>query len=306
MALVAQLAGVVPQLGLRGLELAAPGRSARARRTAPRAPSPSRTPLASARCSSLKLGAPSSRLRPDHALGAQRLAQAHHVEQVPARIAVAPLAFVGVVEIAVQAEAHELVVEADRVVADRAGSRARHLVVQCARRIRLRGRPSRNACCGVMPVIRVASGEGSRSSAGWQNRLIGSSTGFRSASVRMAGELRDARAARVAAEGLQVVPEEGGGHDSAPRSDDRRGAHHVRRRQARSTSASVALAARGVDQQLALHLAALERGGVGHAHEADHRIARHEAARVAFAPARVRAARCSRKSASSTRSRISM
>ena len=48
------------------------------------------------------------------------------------------------------------------------------------------GRPSASARWGVMPVIIVAPGEGSRSSAGRQNRLIGSPTGFRSASVRMA------------------------------------------------------------------------------------------------------------------------
>src|SRR3546814_10307785 len=52
----------------------------------------------------------------------------HHVEQVPARVAAAPLAFVGIAEVAEQAVADELVVEAQRVVAQGAGFRARHFL----------------------------------------------------------------------------------------------------------------------------------------------------------------------------------
>jgi len=46
--------------------------------------------------------------------------------------------------------------------------------------------PSASACCGVMPVTRVAIGEGSRSSAGRTKKLTGVSISLRSASVRMA------------------------------------------------------------------------------------------------------------------------
>lgn len=46
--------------------------------------------------------------------------------------------------------------------------------------------PSRCACCGVIPVMSVASGEGSRSSAGLTRKLIGSSMTFNSVSVRTA------------------------------------------------------------------------------------------------------------------------
>ena len=48
-------------------------------------------------------------------------------------------------------------------------------------------------------------------------------------------------------------------------------------------------ALRRFDQQLALDLAALERGRVGHAPERHHRVARDEAVRMALRPARVRA-----------------
>ena len=60
--------------------------------------------------------------RPDDALGAQRVAQAHHVEQVPAAAVVLPLACVGVDQVAPEHEARDLIVEADRVVADADGA----------------------------------------------------------------------------------------------------------------------------------------------------------------------------------------
>ncbi|KAG1165968.1 hypothetical protein G6F46_015569 [Rhizopus delemar] len=62
--------------------------------------------------------------RPLDAVRAHGAHQPQHVQQVPARIAVAPLAFVRVMEIAEQAVADELVVEAQRVVAQCAGAGA--------------------------------------------------------------------------------------------------------------------------------------------------------------------------------------
>src|SRR3546814_10809102 len=71
--------------------------------------------------------------------------------------------------------------------------------------------PSRSAPCGVMPVTSVAIGEGSRSSAG----LTKNSTGAYLVELRIGadrGELRDPAAARVGAEGFEIVEEEACGH----------------------------------------------------------------------------------------------
>src|SRR3546814_13340633 len=46
-------------------------------------------------------------LGPFDAVGPQRVGQPHHVEQVPARVAAAPLAFVGIAEVAEQARSEE-------------------------------------------------------------------------------------------------------------------------------------------------------------------------------------------------------
>src|SRR5688500_872319 len=67
-------------------------------------------------------------LPPPDRLGPQRVRHAHHVEQVPARIAAAPFALVGIEEIPEQAMADELIVETQRVVAERAGFRPRHFL----------------------------------------------------------------------------------------------------------------------------------------------------------------------------------
>jgi hypothetical protein len=56
-------------------------------------------------------------LRPHDAFRAQRVRQAHRVEQVPPAVAAAPLALVRVVEVAEQPVADEFVVEAQRVPA---------------------------------------------------------------------------------------------------------------------------------------------------------------------------------------------
>ena len=68
-------------------------------------------------------------LRPLDALGPQRPGGAHDVEQVPAAALVLPLARVRVDQVAPEQVARDLVVEADRVVADadRAGLRQRAL-----------------------------------------------------------------------------------------------------------------------------------------------------------------------------------
>jgi hypothetical protein len=99
--------------------------------------------------------------RPVDALGPQRVGAARHVQQVPAAAAVPPFAPVGVDEVAPQQEARHLVVEADGVVAraDGAGlGRARRLMLLGEGGARPGPWPAHS--CGVMPVIRQASGSG--------------------------------------------------------------------------------------------------------------------------------------------------
>ena len=74
-------------------------------------------------------------LPPGDAFGTQGMGQAHDVQQVPARIAAAPFALVGIEEIAPQPVTDEFIVEAQRVVADRAGFRPRHLVEDARHRL---------------------------------------------------------------------------------------------------------------------------------------------------------------------------
>ncbi len=64
---------------------------------------------------------------PLDALRPQGVGQTHHVDQVPAGVAVLPLAGVGIEEVAVQEVAGDFVVEADAVVADAAGAGPRQL-----------------------------------------------------------------------------------------------------------------------------------------------------------------------------------
>ncbi|MCW0450228.1 hypothetical protein NB706_003062 [Xanthomonas sacchari] len=153
-------------------------------------------------------------LRPDDALRAQRVHQPQHVQQVPARVAVAPLAFVGIVEVAEQAVAHELVVEAQRVVAQRAGLRPRHLLGNACERLGF-------ADALAQGLLRGDAGDEGGDRRGQQvvgrfdeetDRLL-DHVEFGISAHR--GELRDARAPRIGAEGFQVVEEEAVGHDES-------------------------------------------------------------------------------------------
>ncbi len=59
---------------------------------------------------------------PDNALRAQIMAGAHHIDDIPARIAVLPLAIVGTVQVAVEGIARHLIIKAQRVVTHPAGA----------------------------------------------------------------------------------------------------------------------------------------------------------------------------------------
>ena len=146
--------------------------------------------------------------RPDDAFGPQRLAQAYQVDQVPARVAVFPLAAVRLVEVPVQHLPGELVVEAQRVVADPAGARRRQLFVHAGSEFGL-------ADAFALGLLRRDAGDQAGVGVGrhLQRRLAVEHHRFAD-DLQFhvgadAGELQRPVAPRVGAGGLVVVPEEG-------------------------------------------------------------------------------------------------
>src|SRR5690625_4807173 len=85
---------------------------------------------------------------PLQALGPQGMAGAHHVQQIPARIAVLPLPGIGVVKVAIQGVAGHLVVETQAVVAHTAGSGGGQFGVDGGDELRLTHPPLRRALGG--------------------------------------------------------------------------------------------------------------------------------------------------------------
>ena len=146
------------------------------------------------------------RLRPLDALRAQGGGGAHHVDQVPPAVAVAPFAGVGVEQVAVQRVADELVVEAQVVVAGHASAGRREALVNLAQRL-----PFVHALGGALR-------RDARDQAGFRPRHdvrrqlhIGDERvidGVQVAIRALAGELHDAVLRRRRAGGLQVVPVE--------------------------------------------------------------------------------------------------
>lgn len=60
--------------------------------------------------------------RPDDAVRAQGVAGAHHIQQIPARVAVLPAVGIGIVEVAIEDIAAHFVIETDVVVTENAGA----------------------------------------------------------------------------------------------------------------------------------------------------------------------------------------
>ncbi len=153
--------------------------------------------------------------RPLDALGPHRPHQAQHVQQIPARIAVVPLAFVRIMEIAEQAVADELIVEPQRVVTQCAGAGARQLFVDAVEGLSL-------ADALGQRLLRGDAGDQGGHRRGQQ--VIGRPHEEADRRVDLVeigvgadgGVLRDARAPRVLAEGFQVVEQEAVGHQCAP------------------------------------------------------------------------------------------
>ena len=148
---------------------------------------------------------------PHDPVRAQRMGQTQHVQQVPARIAVAPLAFIGVEEIAEQGVADELVVETQRVVTQGAGARARHFLDDACDRLGLGQALAQGLLrgdAGDQGGHRRGQQVGSRLHEQVQ-RLLDL---FQCGIGADRGELGDAGAARIGAEGLQVVEQEAVAH----------------------------------------------------------------------------------------------
>ena len=145
--------------------------------------------------------------RPLDAFGAQRPGAAHDVQQVPAAAAVTPLARVRVDQVAPEQVARDLVVEADRVVADPGRARPAEFALD-RRRERVFGQATLEA-----PLRRDAGQQAGLGIGQRVGRGLAVQHHRRADLVQLgvgadAGELRRPVTARQAAEGFVVVPEE--------------------------------------------------------------------------------------------------
>ncbi len=149
-------------------------------------------------------------LRPMDSFGSQRMGETHHVDDVPAGVAVPPLPCVGIEEVAVEPVAGELVVEADAVVAQGAGTGPRQLVMDGGEEIRLAdpfllrllGRDAGDQAGARLGqhVVRRSGVDHQRPAHGIEIEI-----------GTQAGELHRPVAPRIGSPGLVVVPVEGGG-----------------------------------------------------------------------------------------------
>ncbi|MNP06869.1 hypothetical protein D3C76_988700 [compost metagenome] len=150
-------------------------------------------------------------LRPDDAFRAQGVGGAHQVDQVPAAVAALPFAGVGVEEVAVEAVARHLVVEAQGVVAGHAGAGARQFGVQAGHEFRLA-----KSALGEQPRPDAGDQAGQRMRQDVVARLAIEVERLADLVERLvgadAGDLQRPVAARIDAGGFVVVPEDAGVH----------------------------------------------------------------------------------------------
>ena len=76
-----------------------------------------------------KAGSTGFMVWPLNALGAQRPAEAQHVDNIPARVTVFPLPLIGIIKISIEGVTGHFVVKANTVVTNTAGVGARHLLM---------------------------------------------------------------------------------------------------------------------------------------------------------------------------------
>ena len=85
----------------------------------------------------LKTRAARLMVRPFDTLGAQRAAEAQHIDNIPARVAIFPLPLIGVIEISIEGIASHFIVKANAVVADATGVGPCHLLMDGIDKLRL-------------------------------------------------------------------------------------------------------------------------------------------------------------------------
>ncbi len=66
-------------------------------------------------------------IRPFDPFRSQRTGHAHHIDNVPARITVAPLALIGIIKVAIEGIARYFIIKTDRVIPHTASSWTRQL-----------------------------------------------------------------------------------------------------------------------------------------------------------------------------------
>ncbi|MCY1429176.1 hypothetical protein D9M71_450830 [compost metagenome] len=161
-------------------------------------------------------GHPPLGLRPLDPLRTQGVGGAQQVDQVPAAVAALPLAGIGIEEVAVQAVAGDLVVEAQAVVAGRAGAGADQFGVQTGHELGFTeslARQSSGVDAGDQAGHRVRQDVVAGLAiqverlADLVERLVGTN----------AGHLQRPVATRVDAGGFVVVPEDACGHGKGSR-----------------------------------------------------------------------------------------
>ena len=146
-------------------------------------------------------------VRPDQPLRPEGPGQAQHVQQVPAAVAVLPLPGVGIDEVAEQGGAGEFVVEAQAVVADRAGLGPGKLLVHGADEglfLDPQARHGARADAGEGAGHRIRQVVGAEPAPQFQRRLHRHQIGVGA----QAGELGRAVRPGVHPEGLIIVPVE--------------------------------------------------------------------------------------------------
>ncbi len=150
-------------------------------------------------------------LRPHQPFGAQRIGRAHQIDQVPAAVAALPFARIGIMEVAVQAVARYLIIEAQGVVAGAASARQRQLLMQQMDELgfaqplageRLGCDPGHQASGRMRQDVVTETAVDVQGLANLFQRLVGAD----------AGDLQRPIAARGDASGFEVIPEDAGRH----------------------------------------------------------------------------------------------